>query len=70
MSPRRSIESATCALEAYTGIGGTSSAAMPSTQVMNLLADLCHYCAAHDLDFDALNRLASAHYYSETGSFR
>jgi len=38
--------------------------------VIDLLADLRHYCDAHKLDFANLDRIAYGHYTAEVGEAR
>jgi len=35
--------------------------------VIDLLADLRHFCAARRIDFDSCNRMAQRHFEAETG---
>lgn len=61
---RRKVERANRALTIY-GVRTEGDAA-----VIDLLADLRHFCEARGMDFDDLNRIAGNHYTDEGGANR
>lgn len=70
MTAAQAVESAERALAAHAERSGESRGCAASMHVVNLLADVCHYCAAHELDVDDLWRIASLYYLNEIGTFK